>query len=97
MIILLVGFFAIAGVIASFEKQDSAATMWLMRLGLPAVFFTLLWFALRKKPDRALRDKLKEVGPDRDDICALCGGSLVLDHRWRCSLCGAERAELRPI
>jgi hypothetical protein len=95
-IVLLVGFCAIAGVIASFEKQDSAAIVWLMRLGLPAAFFTFLWFALRKKPDRALREKLKEVGPDRDDACALCGGTLVLDHGWRCALCGAERAELGP-
>lgn len=95
-IVLIAGFFALAGVIESFDKQDSAATAWLMRLGLPAAFFVLLWFALRKKPDRALREKLKAVGPDRDDACALCGGALVLDHGWRCSLCGAERAELGP-
>jgi len=94
VIVLLVGFFAITGVVASFEKQDSVAIAWLMRLGLPAAFFTLLWFTLRKKPDRALREKLKEVSPDRDDICALCRGTLVLDHVWRCSRCGAERAEL---
>ena len=79
-----------------FDNQDSAATVWLMRVGLPAAFFALLWFALRKKPDRALREKLKEVSPDRDDVCALCRGTLVLDHVWRCSLCGAEKAELGP-
>ena len=90
----LVGMFAITGVIASFDQQDSAAIMWLMRLGLPAVFFSVLWFVLRDKPDRALREKLKQVAPDRDDTCALCSGALILDHGWHCSLCGAERMEV---
>lgn len=93
-IVLVAGFFALAGVVSSFEKQDSFATVWLMRLGLPAAFFTLLWFVLRKKPDRALREKLKEVVPDRDNTCALCSGPLILDHGWRCSQCGAERMEV---
>jgi hypothetical protein len=94
MVVLLTGFFAIAGVIASFDQQDSAVTVWLMRLALPAVFFTLLWLALRNKPDRALRDKLRSVNPDRSNNCALCGGAFILDHEWRCSQCGAERMEL---
>jgi hypothetical protein len=94
VIVGFAGFFAITGVIASFEEQDSAAIMWLMRLGLPAVFFTVLWFAFRNRPDRALRNKLMEVSPDRNETCALCSGALVLDQIWRCSQCGAERAEV---
>jgi hypothetical protein len=80
-----------AGIVASFEPQDSAVTVWLLRLGLPAVFVTLLWFALRNKPDRALRKKLATVVPDQDDHCALCEGPLILENGWRCSQCGAER------
>jgi hypothetical protein len=92
--VLLAGFFAITAVIASFEQQDSALTVWLMRLGIPALFVALLWFAVRKRPDRALREKLKKVNPDRDDICALCGGTLILGHGWRCSQCEVERVEV---
>jgi hypothetical protein len=88
------GMFAITGVIASFEQQDSAWTMWLMRLGLPASFFTVLWFVLRNKPDRGLQEKLKQVSTDRDEVCALCGGALILDNGWRCAQCRAERAEI---
>lgn len=96
-IVLFAGMFAITGVIASFDQQDSAVTMWLMRLGLPALFFTVLWFVLRNKPDRALREKLRQIAPDRNDACALCSGALVLEHGWRCSQCGAERAEVSLI
>lgn len=94
LILAFAGMFAITGVIASFEQQDSAAIMWLMRLGLPAVFFTVLWFILRDKPARALQEKLKQVASDRDDTCALCSGALILDRGWRCSQCGAERTEV---
>jgi hypothetical protein len=94
VIVGFAGFFAITGVIASFEEQDSAAIVWLMRLGLPTVFVTVLWFVLRDKPDRALREKLTQVAPDRDDTCALCRGALILDHGWRCSQCSAERMEV---
>ena len=89
------GMFAITGVIASFEQHDSAWITWLMRLGLPAFFFAVLWFVLRNKPDRALQEKLKQVSTDRDEVCALCGGVLILDHGWRCAQCRAERAEIR--
>jgi len=94
MIALLVGFFAIAGVIASFEKQDSDIIVWLMRLGFPALFVAALWFALSNKPGRAIRERLKEVSPDQDTACALCSGALILDHGWHCSECGAERVEV---
>lgn len=93
-VVLLAGFFAITGVIASFEPQDSALTVWLMRVGMPALFFALLWFVTRKSPGRALREKLKIISPDRDDTCALCGGALILGHGWRCSQCEAERVEV---
>ena len=94
-VVAFAGFFAITGVIASFDKQDSAVIMWLMRLGLPAFFFAALWFVLRDKPDRALWEKLKQLAPDRDDTCVLCSGALILDRGWRCSQCGAERTEVR--
>jgi hypothetical protein len=90
-LVLLSGFFAIAGVIASFDEQRSTATMWLMRLVFPALFFTAVWFALTKRPDRALREKLKAVSSDQDNTCALCGGALIQDHGWHCSQCGAEK------
>jgi len=94
VIVLLTGFFAIAGVVASFDEQGSIAITWLMRLGFPAVFFTALWFAFRKKPDRALREKLREVSQDLDNTCALCSGALIQDHGWRCSQRGAEKMEV---
>jgi hypothetical protein len=94
VIVGFAGLFAIAGVIASFEEQDSAAIMWLMRLGLPTFFFTVLCFVLRDKPDRALREKLKQVAPDRADTCVLCSGALILDYGWRCSQCGAQRMDV---
>ncbi len=90
-IVLVSGFFAIAGVVTSFDEQRSIATAWLMRLVFPALFFAALWFALNTKPDRALREKLKEVNPDRDTICALCSGVLIQDHGWRCSECSVEK------
>jgi hypothetical protein len=65
--------------------------MWLMRLVFPALFFTAVWFALTKRPDRALREKLKAVSSDQDNTCALCGGALIQDHGWHCSQCGAEK------
>ena len=95
MIVLLAGIFAIAGVIASFDQQDSILIAWLMRLGLPLLFFTVLWVVIRNKPDRALRQKLQQISPDRDDACALCQGALILDHGWRCSQCRAERMEIK--
>jgi hypothetical protein len=94
VIVLFAGFFAITGVIASFDQQDSAITVGLMRFGLPALFFVLLWLAIRNRPDRALRQKLKDVEPDRADACALCSGPLILAHGWRCSQCGVERTML---
>jgi hypothetical protein len=97
LILAFAGMFAITGIIASFDQQDSALTVWLMRLGLPALFFTVLWFVLRNKLDRALREKLKQVAPDRDDTCVLCSGALILDRGWRCSQCGAERTEVSLI
>lgn len=90
-VVLLSGFFAMAGVIASFDQQDSAVIVWLLRLGLPAVFFILLWLALRNKPDRFLRKKLATVMPDEHDHCALCGNPLILENGWRCGRCGAQR------
>jgi hypothetical protein len=95
--VLLTGFFAIAGIVSSFDKQDSPATVWLMRLGLPALFFAMLWFALRDTPDRALRDKLKQVSPDQDNTCALCSGALVLHQESSCSQCGAKRKAIFQI
>jgi hypothetical protein len=65
-----------------------------MRLALPALFFAILWFALRKKPDRALRAKLQKIDPDQGNTCALCQGTLIMDHQWRCSHCGAERTTI---
>jgi hypothetical protein len=65
MLVLFAGLFAIAGITGSFDAQDSAVTKWLMRLGLPALFFIVLWFALGNKPDRALREKLMAVNADR--------------------------------
>lgn len=94
LIVLFAGFFAITGVIASFDQQDSAIIVALMRFGLPALFFVLLWLAIRNRPNRVLRQKLKDVEPDRTDTCALCGGALVLGHGWRCSQCGVERTVL---
>jgi hypothetical protein len=90
-VVLISGLFAMAGIVASFEPQDSAATVWVQRLGLPAVFLILLWLTLRKKPDRVLRKKLAAVVPDEGDHCALCYGPLILEDGWRCSQCGAER------
>lgn len=94
MIVFFAGFFAIAGVRASFDAQDSAVTQWLMRLGLPALFFIVSWFALRNKPDRALREKLTALSADRNDTCALCSGTLILDQGWRCSQCSVAREEV---
>jgi hypothetical protein len=94
LILGFAGMFAIAGFIASFDQQDSAVTVWLMRLGFPALFFVVLWFVLRDRPDRALREKLSQISPDRDEACALCGGALILDHGWRCAQCAAERGEV---
>lgn len=92
--VILAGFFALTGIIASFEQQDSMLTVWLLRLALPALFLVILWLALRNKPDRALREKLQRVSPDQDNSCALCGGSLVLNHGWNCSQCGVSRMAL---
>jgi len=94
MMVLFAAFFAITGVIASFDGQDSAMTKWLMRLGLPALFFIVLWFAFRNKPDRALREKLRALNADHNDTCALCSGTLVLDQGWRCSQCSVAREEV---
>ena len=91
VVVLLAGFFAMAGIIASFEPRDSIITVWVLRLGFPAVFVVLLWLVLRNKPDRFLRKKLATVAPDEGDHCALCDGPLVLDDGWRCSQCGAQR------
>lgn len=60
---------------------------------IPGVFFAALWFALNRKPDRALRQKLKDVSPDLDSACAMCSGALIQDHGWRCSQCGVERRD----
>ena len=95
--VLLAGIFAITGVIASFEKRDSIAIAWLMRFAFPAVFFTALWFALRNKPDWALREKLKDVSPDQDTACALCSGALIMDHGWHCSECGARKTAVSQV
>ena len=89
--VLLSGTFAITGVIASFDNQDSMATVWLMRLAGPALFLLLLWRALRNKPDWALREKLKKITLDQDNACALCGGLLLLTDGWHCGECGARR------
>jgi hypothetical protein len=94
MMVLFAAFFAITGVIASFDGQDSAMTKWLMRLGLPALFFIVTWFAFRNKPDRALREKLRALNADHNDTCALCSGTLVLDQGWRCSQCSVAREEV---
>jgi hypothetical protein len=91
MAVFLAGLFAITGVIASFDQQDSAVTVGLMRFGLPALFLVVLWFVLKNRPDRALRQKLQNVEPDTADSCALCRGTLTLGPGWRCSNCGVER------
>jgi len=89
--VMLTGFFSIAGVVASLDQESAIATRWLLRLLFPALFFGALWFALRKKPEPSVREKLKEVSPNLDNTCALCDGALVQNHGWRCSECHAER------
>jgi len=92
-VVAFFGVCAIAGIRESFDDQISMATVWLLRLALPAVFFIALWLTLRHKPDRALAEKLEKIGPYEDTICALCHGTLVLADGWRCSECGVERKE----
>src|SRR5579859_7679990 len=92
--VIFAGFFAITGIITSFEQQDSALTVWVMRLAFPALFFVVLWLAVRRKPDKGLREKLQQISPDRDNKCALCNGALVLNQGWNCSQCGVARTAL---
>jgi hypothetical protein len=96
LIVIFAGIFAITGVIASFDQQDSVIIVGLMRFGLPALFFVALWLAIRNRPDRALREKLEKIESDTANACALCGGALVLEHGWRCVQCGVERIEVMP-
>lgn len=91
VLVMISGFFALAGVVASFDQESAVSTRWIMRLLFPALFIASLWFALRRKPDPYVREKLKQISPDLDNACALCDAALIQNHGWRCSACHAER------
>jgi hypothetical protein len=86
---------AIFAVIAWMAAPEGDPLRWPLRLGLPLASAALVWHTLRSKPDLRLADKLMEIRPADETVCPQCGGPLILDAVWRCSVCGIKRAVVR--
>jgi hypothetical protein len=79
---------------AWFEPVAADYWLWSLRIGLPVACAAALWNTLRSKPDLRLKERLKEIQPAGESLCAVCEHPLILGAHWRCSGCGIERKVL---
>jgi hypothetical protein len=86
----VLGLAMLAGV-AWFDDEHNDAAIWTLRAVTSIAAIALAAYTIRNPPGAALREKLQQVTPADENICALCRGVLVRGEQSRCSQCGVER------
>jgi transposase len=78
------------------KKEPVAEWIVIAVLSLILVFW--LWRmirtsrAVRLNTKIKLKEKLREIQPESEATCSLCGGTLMVGEQFPCSRCGAQRA-----